>query len=149
MGPQKLLRNKSTSTKSPDQLVVFHKKSFRAWWCADRKSDPGHVQARFVWLETLDGQVHAQDDAQAWKMHLQTAFVHLSNTTAKRRGIANMFLCQFKEIAELNDVEIIGVTLSTSANRKRGKSKLSSIEETWEDCCGFVPRGAKLACCQA
>ena len=60
-----------------------------------------------------------------------------------------MFLCQFKEIAELNDVEIIGVTLSTSANRKRGKSKLSSIEETWEDCCGFVPRGAKLACCQA
>ena len=70
-----------------------------------------------------------------------------------------MLLCQFREIAELNDVDIIGVGLNTSACRERGKSTLRSVKEALDttvlippqdlgplwvqiedsgDCCGFI-----------
>ena len=57
---------------------------------------------------------------------------HLSNTTPKRRGIANMLLGQFRETPELHDVDIIGGDINMSAYCERGKSKLSSFEETRE-----------------
>ena len=36
------------------------------------------------------------------------ASVHLSNTTAKRRGVAKQLLCQFRRLADLNDVDVGG-----------------------------------------
>ena len=59
------------------------------------------------------------------------ASVCLNKTTANRRCIANMILGQFREVAELNDVDTIGREFDTSAYRECGKSKWSSIEEAW------------------
>ena len=84
---------------------------------------------------------------------------HLSNTTAKRRGIAERLQGQLRETAEIHDVTIIGGDLNPCAYRERGKAKLSSVEEArvetllipppdvvpmWghieesEDCCGIT-----------
>ena len=60
-----------------------------------------------------------------------TASVHLRHTTARRRELAKMLLCQTREIAESNDVDIIGGDFNTFACRERGTAKLSSIEEAW------------------
>ena len=83
------------------------------------------------------------------------ASVCLSNTTAKRRCIAEMLLGQFKEVAELNDVDTIGRDFDTSAYRERGKSNQSSIEEVWGTTFLILPPDSnhedcdKLAGCQA
>ena len=81
------------------------------------------------------------------------ASVCLSNTTAKRRCIAEMLLGQFREVAELNDVDTIGRDFDTSANRERGKSNQSSIEEAWGTTFLVLPPDSnhcdKLAGCQA
>ena len=42
-----------------------------------------------------------------------------------------MLLGQFREVAELNDVDTIGRDFGNSAYRERGKSNQSSIEEAW------------------
>ena len=63
----------------------------------------------------------------------------LSNTTAKRRGSAKILLCQFREIAQLHDVDIIGGDFRPSAHRERAKAKLSSIEEAREETLRIPP----------
>ena len=59
--------------------------------------------------------------------------------THQGRGVAKMLLCQFREIAELSDVDIIGGDVNTSAHRERGKAKLRSIEEAWEETLRILP----------
>ena len=112
MRSPKLLQNNSTATGALTS-TFFATRKVRAWWCEDRRSDPGHVKAGLLRIGLPDGQVD----------------VHLSHTTARRRGIAK--LGQFRQIAEVNDVDIIRGDFNTSAHRERGKSKLSSIEDVW------------------
>ena len=50
-----------------------------------------------------------------------------------------MLLCQFREIAELSDVDIIGGDVNTSAHRERGKAKLRPIGEAWEETLRILP----------
>ena len=47
---------------------------------------------------------------------------HLSNMTPKRRGLATRLLGQFREIAELNDVDIMAGDFNSSTYRERGKA---------------------------
>ena len=61
------------------------------------------------------------------------ASVHQRNTTAKRPGIAKQLLGQISEVTERKDADIIGGDFNTSAFRKLGKAKVSSIEEAWEE----------------
>ena len=61
------------------------------------------------------------------------ASVHLSNTTAKRRGVATSLLSHITETAELNEIDIIGGAFYRSASRECGKPTPSSIEEAWRD----------------
>ena len=44
-----------------------------------------------------------------------------------------MLLGQFREIAVLIDADITGGVFNTSAYRERGKAKLSSLKEAWEE----------------
>ena len=82
----------------------------------------------------------------------------MSSTRSRRGEGLRIFLCQFREITEVSDVGIIGGYLSTSSFSERGKAKLSSIKEAWEqtllilsylvpmwdqiedagDCCGLI-----------
>ena len=85
----------------------------------------------------------------------------------------NCFSVQFREIAALNDVDVVEGDFDTSAHREREKAKLSSVEEgrkttllslppdlvpMWGqnedsgDCCGFSSKHEecyKLVGCQA
>ena len=98
------------------------------------------------------------------------ASAHLSNTTAKRRGIAEQLLSQLRENTERNDADtIVGGDFNTSTYRERGKAKVSSIKDAWEetlltpppdfvpmwgqiedsgDCCGFIPTIKNVANCR-
>ena len=56
----------------------FHRNYVRVWWCEDRRSDPGHVKAKFFRQE-IHGQGHVQEGAQARKMQVHPiASVHLA-----------------------------------------------------------------------
>ena len=58
---------------------------------------------------------------------------HLSNTAAKRRDVAEQFLDQLRQVAEINFADIIAGDFDTTAYRERGKAKMSSIGEVWEE----------------
>ena len=80
---------------------------------------------------------------------------HLSNTTATRRDIAKQLLDHLRKVAEKNLADIIAGDSNTAAYRERGKAKVSSTEDVWEetllirpqdvgqmeesgDCCGYM-----------
>ena len=48
---------------------------------------------------------------------------HLSNTTAKRRGLAEQLLGELREGTERNDADIIGGDFNMLANREHGKNE--------------------------
>ena len=54
-------------------------------------------------------------------MHYTTASVHLSNTTAKRKGIARFLLGEVREVADMNCVDIVGGDFNMAAFRERRK----------------------------
>ena len=123
----KVLTSSSCFTKILSSVVVQK----------DRRRNSPHVNARLLWLGVLDGQVDAQEDAQArmfrqGHMHVHTR-LYLSNTTVKSPGIAKKLLGQFREVAELNDEDIVGCDFNTSAHRERGKVKLTSSAEAREE----------------
>ena len=68
--------------------------------------------------------------------------VHVHNCLHKREegSGAKILLGQFRETAEVNDVDTIGGDLNMSAHRERGTSRPSSIEEAWETTHLIPPR---------
>ena len=55
-----------------------------------------------------------------------------------------MLLGQFREVAELNDVDTIGRDFDTSPYRERGKSNQSSFEDGWRTPPDLVPMLGRL-----
>ena len=67
-------------------------------------------------------------------MHIHIClYVHLSNTTAKGRDIAKQALGPAQESHREKRADIITSDFNTSTCGERGKAKLSSIEEAWEE----------------
>ena len=78
-------------------------------------------------LETFDAQAHVQQGAQARRTHVHTPLC--SPGQHDREEARN---CKAAS-GSVQDVSTIGGDFNTSAFRKGGKVKLSSIEEVWEE----------------
>ena len=69
---------------------------FRASWCEDRRSDPGHVKARFFRLDMHDGQVEVEKVARTREQHvlsrLRAREQHHGEETRRCRGISGSAL---------------------------------------------------------
>ena len=77
--------------------------------------------------------------------------VHLSNTTARRKGIARSLLGEVREVADMNCVDIIGGDFNMAAFReprnlgwiedahaRRGSTRCGEWMADSADCCGLI-----------
>ena len=114
-----------------DQLILVHKSTFEPGGVKTEEVSPG-TSKQDSWIEITHGQSTFRRAPREGKYTHTPASVHLSNSTAKRRGIAKLLVGHFREITERNNVDTNGGDLNTSAFRKSGEAKLSSIETAWE-----------------
>ena len=128
MKSKNMLSNSSVSTKAWTSSSCSTK-YVRAWWCKDRRSDPGHVRARLFWLEIPDGQVQVQGGAQARKTTAHLPPFTWATRSEEGEELQNSFLATSGKSLSV----IIGGDLNTSAPCECGKAKVSSIEEAWEE----------------
>ena len=100
-----------------DQLILYHNNTFELEW----REDPGSSNQDSIGLKCLMVRSRFRSTPKNGKDRYTLASVHLSNTTAKRRGVAQTLLGQFRDHAELNHVDIIGSDFNMSAYREGGK----------------------------
>ena len=130
MRSQKIATEQCRVQQGADQLILVRTNTFELHSVKTARVIPGTsnqdsfglkyfmVRSRFIGTPKNGKSTHA---------------AHLSNTTAKGWGIANMLLGQFKETAELNDADIIGSDFNMSACREPRTSTLSSCEQAKGD----------------
>ena len=96
------------------------------------KTDIGILHVKWGHVQRLLVKSMFRRTPRQGKCTCMPASVHLSNTTAKRKGIARSLLVVVREIAELSCVDIIGGDFNMAAFHER--RTLGRIE----DPCGLV-----------
>ena len=125
------------SRRGPSHLVS--QEYGRTWRCTDRRSDPRHVKAGLFRREILDGPVYPQEGAQARAHDVHTCLrspeqhdreeartwkkTTLGQTQGSRR--------EKRPGPHCRRLQQFG--LSRTRKGERGKAKISSIEEAWEE----------------
>ena len=121
-----------------DQLIMFHKNTSEPGVKTEEvipcPSNPTSFGLKYLTVRSM-----CRRTPKHGRCTCTPASPRVSITIAKRRRNAKMLWSQFTEVAELNDVDIIGGDFSTSAHRERGKEKLRSIEELREETLLIAP----------
>ena len=150
--------SKSTSTGVPISSSCVAKNTFEPEVAKVQQEIPGTSKHDSFGLKYLQVTSRFRRPSKHGDSTYTSVSAHLSNTAAKRRDVAMQLLGQLRNVAEKNGADIIAGDFNTSACCERGKAKVSSIVEAWEetllipppdfvpvwgqmedsgDCCGF------------
>ena len=116
-----------------DQLIMFRQNMLEPGGVPTEGVIPGTTKHDSSGLKYLTVRSMFKNRGQAINVYVHTCLCSPAQHDREEARNYKKLPGQFGEIPELNDADIIGGDLNTSAFRESGQAKLSSIEEAWKE----------------